>query len=128
MKPQQDPSKSKELINSIALHITNRGRKGHITLVAYYSKTRFFRIQLPLGQRETTKVDLFLLTESPFFYTLLVSIILNCQIVSITICLTKTTAAQNEDALNYHKVCGLYFMAVVFVRSISLCGSCNLNT
>ena len=32
-------------------------------------------------------------------------------------CLTKTTAAQNEDALCYHRVRGLYFMAVVFVRS-----------
>ena len=34
------------------------------------------------------------------------------------ILLTKTTAAQNEDALSYHKVRGLYFLAVVFVRSI----------
>ena len=32
--------------------------------------------------------------------------------------LTKTTAAQNEDALSYHRVRGLYFLAVVFVRSI----------
>ena len=35
-----------------------------------------------------------------------------------TILLTKTTAAQNEVALSYHKVRGLYFLAVVFVRSI----------
>ena len=34
------------------------------------------------------------------------------------ILLTKTTVAQNEDALSYHKVRGLYFLAVVFVRSI----------
>ena len=34
------------------------------------------------------------------------------------ILLTKTTAAQNGVALSYHKVRGLYFMAVVFVRSI----------
>ena len=34
--------------------------------------------------------------------------------------LTKTTDAQNEDALSYHKVRGLYFMAVVFVRGIIL--------
>ena len=34
------------------------------------------------------------------------------------ILLTKTTAAQNEDALSYYRVCGLYFLAVVFVRSI----------
>ena len=32
--------------------------------------------------------------------------------------LTKTTAAQNEVALSYHRVRGLYFPAVVFVRSI----------
>ena len=32
------------------------------------------------------------------------------------ILLTKTTAAQNEDALSYHRVRGLYFQAVVFVH------------
>ena len=36
------------------------------------------------------------------------------------ILLTKTTAAKNEDALSYYKVRGLYFLAVVFVRSIVL--------
>ena len=36
----------------------------------------------------------------------------------LTILLTKTIAAQNEVALSYHKVRGLYFLAVVFVRSI----------
>ena len=35
-----------------------------------------------------------------------------------TIFLTKTTAAQNEVAPSYHKVRGLYFLAVVSVRSI----------
>ena len=35
-----------------------------------------------------------------------------------TILLIKTTAAQNEVALSYHKVRGLYFLAVVSVRSI----------
>ena len=34
------------------------------------------------------------------------------------IVLTKTTAAQNEVALTYHRVCGLYFLTVVFVGSI----------
>ena len=34
-----------------------------------------------------------------------------------TILLTKTTAAQNEAALSYHRLRGLYFLAVVFVRS-----------
>ena len=38
--------------------------------------------------------------------------------MNITILLTKTTAAQNEDALSYPKVRGLYFLAVVFVRNI----------
>ena len=28
----------------------------------------------------------------------------------------KTTAAQNENALSYYKVRGLYFLAVVFVK------------
>ena len=36
------------------------------------------------------------------------------------ILLTKTIAAQNEDALSYYKVRRLYFLAVVFVRSIIL--------
>ena len=35
-----------------------------------------------------------------------------------TILLIKTTAAQNEDALSYHKVRGLYFLAVAFVRTV----------
>ena len=37
-----------------------------------------------------------------------------------TILLTKTTTTQNEDALNYYRVRGLYFLAVIFVRSIGL--------
>ena len=38
----------------------------------------------------------------------------------VGILLTKTTATQNEVALSYHKMRGLYFLAVVFVRSIVL--------
>ena len=34
--------------------------------------------------------------------------------VTFNILLTKTTAAQNEDALSYHRVRGLYFLAVIF--------------
>ena len=34
------------------------------------------------------------------------------------ILLKKTTAAKNEVTLSYYKVRGLYFLAVVFVRSI----------
>ena len=37
---------------------------------------------------------------------------------SITVLLTKTTAAQNEYALSYYKVRGLYFLVVVFVGII----------
>ena len=36
----------------------------------------------------------------------------------IPIILTKTTAAQNEVALRYHKMRRLYFLAVVFVETI----------
>ena len=32
--------------------------------------------------------------------------------------LTKTTAAQNEVALSYHRVRGQYFLAVVFAVTI----------
>ena len=38
--------------------------------------------------------------------------------LEITTLLTKTTAAQNEDALSYYRVRGLYFQAVVFVAAI----------
>ena len=38
--------------------------------------------------------------------------------VLVNIDLTKTTAVQNEVALNYHNMCGLYFLAVVFVTNI----------
>ena len=38
--------------------------------------------------------------------------------IPLTIHLTKTTAAQNEVALSYHSVRGLYFLAVVFVTNI----------
>ena len=34
------------------------------------------------------------------------------------ILLTKTNVVQNEDALSYHRVRGLYFQAVVFEASI----------
>ena len=38
--------------------------------------------------------------------------------VGVYILLTKTTAAQNEAALSYHRVRGLYFLTVVFVVTI----------
>ena len=40
----------------------------------------------------------------------------------ITILITKTTAAQNDDALSYHRVRGLcfQFQAVVFMATIYL--------
>ena len=40
-----------------------------------------------------------------------------------TTLLTKTTAAQNEVALSYHSVCGLYFVAVAFAVAIITSGS-----
>ena len=47
----------------------------------------------------------------------------NCTISnSDTILLTKTTAAQSDDALSYYTVHGLNFLAVAFVRSISCNG------
>ena len=36
----------------------------------------------------------------------------------MSILLTKTTATQNEAVLSYHRLRGLCFLAVVFVRSI----------
>ena len=36
----------------------------------------------------------------------------------LTILLTKTTATQIEVPLSYHRVHGLYFLAVVFVATI----------
>ena len=40
-----------------------------------------------------------------------------------TVLLTKTTAAQNEVALSYLSVRGLYFLAVVFA-AITICALC----
>ena len=42
----------------------------------------------------------------------------SCFCEKYNILLTKTTAAQNEAALSYHRMCGLYFLAVVFVATI----------
>ena len=39
-------------------------------------------------------------------------------IPQLIILLTKTIAAQNEAAHSYHKVRGLYFLAVVFAATI----------
>ena len=36
----------------------------------------------------------------------------------IAIVVAKITAAQNEDTLSYHRVLGLYFLVLIFVRSI----------
>ena len=41
-----------------------------------------------------------------------------CAVTRYTILLTKTTASQNEVALSYHNVRGLYFLAFVFVGTI----------
>ena len=38
----------------------------------------------------------------------------------MSIRLTKTTAVQSDDALSYYTVRGLYFLAVVFVRSLCI--------
>ena len=51
------------------------------------------------------------------FFTLLLKLFTwrNC---SLNILPTKTTAARNGVALSYRSVRGLYFLAVVFVRSM----------
>ena len=36
----------------------------------------------------------------------------------MTILLTKITVVQNEAALSYHRVRGLYFLAVVFAATV----------
>ena len=41
------------------------------------------------------------------------------------ILLTKTTAAQNEVALSYHRVRGQYFLTVTFVATIIALNQCN---
>ena len=42
-------------------------------------------------------------------------------IINISIFLTKITATQNEVALSYHRVRGLYFLAVVFEATVYHC-------
>ena len=48
-----------------------------------------------------------------------VALCIKC-ILRAYILLTKTTAAQNEVALSYHRERGLYFLAVVFVATIDI--------
>ena len=45
-----------------------------------------------------------------------------CVVNISTILLVITTAAQNVDALSYHRLRGLYFLAVVFVTTILIQG------
>ena len=49
-------------------------------------------------------------------------------IMDVTILLTKTTASQNEVALRYYTVRGLYFLAAVFVTNIILSYMISLIT
>ena len=49
---------------------------------------------------------------------------LHLGVVLVIILLTKTTTAQNEVALSYHPVRGLYFMAVIFATTIYVL--CNM--
>ena len=42
-----------------------------------------------------------------------------CSYAKITILLTKASAAQNEVALSYHGMRGLYFLAVIFAATIT---------
>ena len=46
------------------------------------------------------------------------STIYNLCVHKISILLTETTASRNEVALIYHKVRGIYFLAVVFAATI----------
>ena len=44
-----------------------------------------------------------------------------------TILLTKITAVKSDVALSYHRVCGLYFVAVIFERTIIVIARCNMT-
>ena len=39
---------------------------------------------------------------------------------AFTILLTKITAAQNEVVLSYHRVRGLYFLAIIFAVTLDI--------
>ena len=62
--------------------------------------------------------------QQQYYYNIYIVYIVYIYIVftiiegTLNILLTKTTAALNEVALSYYKVRGLYFVAVVFVRSV----------
>ena len=53
----------------------------------------------------------------------------NASVMSVikVILLIKTTAAQNEVALSYHKLRGLYFLAVVYATNIECIRDNNTN-
>ena len=42
--------------------------------------------------------------------------------------LIKITAAQNEAALSYHSVLGLYFLAVVFAAAYAYDSKCSMRS
>ena len=68
-------------------------------------RTRFHQYLLCIGRRATARTK-FVLTYPRLFFILQRSL------------LTKTTAAQNEVALSYYKVRGLYFVGVVFAVTV----------
>ena len=72
-----------------------------------YSRIRikFHQYLLCIERRATTRTK-FVLTSPRLFFILQTSL------------LTKTTAAQNEVALSYYTVRGLYFLAVVFAVTV----------
>ena len=44
----------------------------------------------------------------------------------VAIFLKKIAAAQNEVALSYHRILGLYFLAVVFTATITVISRVNI--
>ena len=74
--------------------------KSPITSMA---KTYVYTYALPTGETFTGSMVLVVLEESK--YTIIL--------------LSKITAAQNENALSYHIMRGLYFLAVIFAAIIT---------
>ena len=55
-------------------------------------------------------------------------VILTWLLLNLILLLTKITVAQNEVALSYHRVRGLYFLVVVFAATIYLLLACIYNS
>ena len=78
-----------------------------------------FCLSLSFFDEKLPSVYLYTSLTKSFFIVVYIVLVSITEMIAIRF-LTKTTAAQNEDALSYHRVRGLYFQAVNFVATMDI--------